>query len=250
MTTNFSLILPCYNEEENISHLYNEFKKIPLKNENAELIFVNNGSTDHTEKKIDETIEDSKSNNNFGIIVKKVNLKTNKGYGGGISAGLNSAEGDYIGWAHADLQTPLVDFYKLYNQVKGEKRIFGKGNRINNRGYDGMISRFHEVFASLILGQKMREINAQPKIFHKTMLGLFPNMPNKWTTIDTYVFYICLLNKIKIVEMDVVFKTRVYGQSKWKNNFGNFIEHLFFNIIYLIKLRFSNERNNTTKYNT
>ena len=51
MTTNFSLILPCYNEEENISHLYNEFKKIPLKNENAELIFVNNGSTDHTEKK-------------------------------------------------------------------------------------------------------------------------------------------------------------------------------------------------------
>ena len=40
------------------------------------------------------------------------------------------------------------------------------------------------------VGQKMREINAQPKIFHKTMLSLFPNMPNKWTTIDTYVFYI------------------------------------------------------------
>ena len=57
MTTNFSLVLPCYNEEENISHLYDEFKKIPLVNETAELIFVNNGSIDTTEKKIDQMIK-------------------------------------------------------------------------------------------------------------------------------------------------------------------------------------------------
>ena len=134
--------------------------------------------------------------------------------------------------------------------VREEKNIFGKGNRINNRGYDGAISRLHEISASIILGKKMREINAQPKIFHKSILDLFKNIPKKWTTIDTYVFYICLLNKIKIVEMDVVFKTRLYGQSKWKNNFTSFIEHLFFNIIYLIKLRLSNERNHSTKSRT
>ena len=169
-------------------------------------------------------------------------LKTNKGYGGGISAGLNSAEGDYIGWAHADLQTPLVDFYKLYNQVKGEKRIFGKGNRINNRGYDGMISRFHEVFASLILGKKMREINAQPKIFHKSVLKYFTNMPKKWTTLDTYANYICLLNNIEIVKIDIIFKNRLYGESKWKNNFSVFVKTIFFNLLYLIKLRLSKGR--------
>ena len=52
MTTNFSLVLPCYNEEENIFHLYNELKKIPLTNERAEIVFVNNGSVDGTEKKL------------------------------------------------------------------------------------------------------------------------------------------------------------------------------------------------------
>tara|TARA_B100001250_G_scaffold402260_1_gene415153 strand:- start:881 stop:1624 length:744 start_codon:yes stop_codon:yes gene_type:complete len=247
MIINFSLVLPCYNEEENIFHLYNEFKKIPLTNEKAELVFVNNGSIDTTEKKIDEII---KTNQNLNIIIKKVNLKKNEGYGGGIAAGLNLASGEYIGWAHADLQTPLIDFYKLYLLVREEKNIFGKGNRINNRGYDGAISRLHEISASIILGKKMREINAQPKIFHKSILDLFKNIPKKWTTIDTYVFYICLLNKIKIVEMDVVFKTRLYGQSKWKNNFTSFIEHLFFNIMYLIKLRLSNERNHSTKSRT
>ena len=250
MIINFSLVLPCYNEEENIFHLYNEFKKIPLTNEKAEIVFVNNGSVDGTEKKIDDILEDSRINKNLGIVVKKINLAKNEGYGGGITAGLKSAAGEYIGWAHADLQTPLMDFYKLYTLVKSEKKVFGKGNRINNRGYDSVISRFHEACASLILGQKMREINAQPKIFHKSMLSLFRNMPKEWTTIDTYVFYVCLLNRIKIIEMDVIFKTRVYGQSKWKNNFGSFIKHLFFNIVYLIKLRFSNERNYTAKSNT
>ena len=108
MIINFSLVLPCYNEEENIFHLYNEFKKIPLTNEKAELVFVNNGSIDTTEKKIDEII---KTNQNLNIIIKKVNLKKNEGYGGGIAAGLNLASGEYIGWAHADLQTPLIDFH-------------------------------------------------------------------------------------------------------------------------------------------
>ena len=71
MIINFSLVLPCYNEEENIFHLYNEFKKIPLTNEKVELIFVNNGSTDFTEKKIDEIVE---SNQNLNTVIKKVNL--------------------------------------------------------------------------------------------------------------------------------------------------------------------------------
>jgi len=245
MTTNFSLVLPCYNEEENISHLYDEFKKIPLVNETAELIFVNNGSIDTTEKKIDQMIEDSKINKYPGVIVKKVNLEKNDGYGGGIIAGLNVAKGNFIGWTHADLQTPLVDFYKLYSLIKEEKTILGKGYRINNRGFDSIVSRLHEFCASFILGFKMREINAQPKIFHKSMLSLFINMPKKWTALDTYVNYICLKNKIKIVKIDVIFGSRIYGQSKWKSNFGNFIKHLVFNVLYLIKLRFSDVNNKT-----
>ena len=51
MSINFSLVLPCYNEERNIMPLYQEFSKFPLKNEKCELIFVNNGSTDNTGKK-------------------------------------------------------------------------------------------------------------------------------------------------------------------------------------------------------
>ena len=232
----FSLVLPCFNEEKNIKPLYEEFIQIPLEDYKCELIYVNNGSEDNTSQEIDKIINlNEKKNNN--IVIKKVSLSKNQGYGGGIEEGLKFTKGNYIGWAHADLQTPLEDFFKLFKIIKDKSKIFGKGFRVNNRGYDGIVSRFHERLASLILGYKMEEINAQPKIFSRDVLKYFTSMPKKWTVLDTYSIYVCLINKIEITSIEVVFKTRIHGQSKWKNNLIIFLKHIFFNIVYLFKLR-------------
>ena len=236
MTVNIRLVLPCYNEEKNISLICSEFLNLPLQKYNAELILVNNGSNDETKSEIVKAIN---SNNSKNISIKLVNIENNVGYGGGIAAGLKVANGDYIGWAHADLQTPMIDFFKLYMRIKDKKNILGKGFRINNRGFDGIISLLHEKLASFILGYPMREVNAQPKIFNRELLKLFSNIPYKWTTIDTYVVYICLKNNIQIETIEVFFNTRKYGHSKWKNNFISFISHILFNFLYLFKLRFS-----------
>ena len=236
MSVNFSLVLPCYNEEKNITLICSEFLDLPLENYIAELILVNNGSDDDTQNVAEKEIKNNSSKN---VSIKLVNLVDNEGYGGGIAKGLKIAKGDYIGWAHADLQTPLIDFFKLYLRIKDKKNIFGKGFRINNRGFDGVISRIHEKLASFILGYQMNEINAQPKIFNKELLQVFSKIPYKWTTLDTYVMYVCLKKGIEIQTIDVVFNTRKYGQSKWKNNFINFISHILFNFMYLFKLRFS-----------
>jgi glycosyltransferase involved in cell wall biosynthesis len=236
MPINLSLVLPCYNEEKNIAFLCNEFLTLSFNDIKAELILVNNGSEDNTKSEIDKAIN---NNINKNISIKLVHLKKNVGYGGGISEGLKHASGEYIGWSHADLQTPLRDFLKLYNLIKGKKNILGKGFRTNNRGFDGIVSRLHENLASIVLGVKMKEVNAQPKIFNKELMSNFSKMPYKWTTLDTYVMYVCLKNKIEVKTIDVVFNTRKFGQSKWKNNFINFISHIIFNVLYLFKLRFT-----------
>ena len=231
-----SLVLPCYNEEENIEFICKEFFSLEFKDYNAELILVNNGSKDNTKAEIEKAI---KNHSSLNVKIKLVDLTDNKGYGGGISEGLKVASGDYIGWAHADLQTPLKDFLRLFEIIKGKKNILGKGFRTNNRGFDGIVSRLHENLASIVLGVKMKEINAQPKIFNKELLSYFYKMPHKWTTLDTFVMYVCLKNKIEIQTIDVVFNTRKFGQSKWKNNFINFISHIILNILYLFKLKFT-----------
>ena len=231
-----SLVLPCYNEEKNIKLICEEFFSLQFKDYNVELILVNNGSKDNTKIEIEKAI---KYHSSLNIKIKLVDLKNNKGYGGGISEGLKVASGDYIGRAHADLQTPLKDFLRLFDKIKGKKNILGKGFRTNNRGFDGIVSRLHENLASIVLGVKMREVNAQPKIFNKELMSYFSKMPHKWTTLDTYVMYVCLKNKIEVQTIDVVFNTRKFGQSKWKNNFTNFISNIFFNVLYIFKLRFT-----------
>ena len=130
----------------------------------------------------------------------------------------------------------------MFSLIKDKQKVFGKGIRVNNRGYFGLISKMHEILASIILGYNLKEINAQPKIFSKDVLKYFNNMPKKWTTLDTYAVYISLENNIDIVEMDVIFKNRVHGESKWQNNFSNFIKHIFFNIMYLVQLRFQKNK--------
>ena len=54
-----------------------------------------------------------------------------------------------------------------------------------------------------------------------------------------YLFLLyCINNKLEIVEMNVIFKSRLNGTSKWKNNFYTFLKHIIFNTLYLFKLRF------------
>ena len=93
MSINFSLVLPCYNEEENIPLLYKEFSEIPLDQYRAELILVNNGSTDGTKKEIENVI---KNNNKNNIDVKILDLKENQGCGG-IAEGLKIAKETTLG---------------------------------------------------------------------------------------------------------------------------------------------------------
>jgi len=233
MRIDLSIILPCYNEEENIFPIYQEIKKINFNFYKIEVIFINNGSTDNTIKEINSVLKKKLRNIHF---IKK-SFKDNIHYGGAISEGIKIAKGKFISWTHADLQTPLNDVFRLFLKIKDEKKIFGRGIRVNNRGFDGFVSRLHEILASFILGKKMKEINAQPKMFKKSERKYFSNPPFKWTTIDTFFFYKALKKNFKIAEIKVVFKNRIFGESKWKNNYKTFLKHLFFNFLYLIKLR-------------
>lgn len=244
MSINFSLVLPCYNEEDNVLPLYKEINELPLEDEKCEIVFVNNGSYDDTEKKIDEIISDNKNQN---IIIKKLNLKKNRGYGGGIWEGVKVSSGEYLGWTHADLQTPLIDCLKLYRKIQGRNKIFGKGYRTNDRGFDGIISRFHEHCASIILGYRLRDINAQPKIFSKDFINYLTNVPNS-IVLDTYATYVALENKFKIETINVNFKNRIYGESKWKNRLSTFFGQIISNFFYLFKLRLLKTKNDPKKF--
>lgn len=93
-----SLIVPCYNEAENVKAFYMRCREVFEKGEKRfEVIFVNDGSEDKTEKELKELHKEFSN-----VIV--VNFSRNFGKESAIYAGLHYTTGELISMIDADLQ--------------------------------------------------------------------------------------------------------------------------------------------------
>ena len=111
-----SLIIPCFNEEQNLPFLLKKLEKIQ-NDKNFEIIIVENGSSDNS-------LFILKSINTKFINLKLVILKENKGYGHGIIQGLIKAQGDILAWTHADLQTNPLDILEGIKYFEEDEKKF------------------------------------------------------------------------------------------------------------------------------
>lgn len=94
-----SVIVPCYNEEENIRDFYNAISRTLIKSKKEyEIIFVNDGSSDNTK----EVLKTLKAKDN--IELKVLTFSRNFGKEAAMYAGLKESTGTYVGLIDADLQ--------------------------------------------------------------------------------------------------------------------------------------------------
>ncbi len=94
-----SLVVPCYNEEQNIAPLFEKIQgEFQNKIDSYELVFVNDGSTDGTLNALKQLCDST------DIPLKIVNFSRNFGKEAAIFAGLKNASGDLISLIDADLQ--------------------------------------------------------------------------------------------------------------------------------------------------
>ena len=94
--TKLSLIVPCYNEEQNVEAFYARCQEV-FPTDQYEVVSVNDGSKDGTYKKLQKLHEEHDN-----ILV--VNFSRNFGKESAIYAGLHYASGSYISIIDADLQ--------------------------------------------------------------------------------------------------------------------------------------------------
>ncbi|MDY6017625.1 MAG: glycosyltransferase family 2 protein [Oscillospiraceae bacterium] len=93
-----SLVVPCYNEEKNVSLFYEAAKSdFSGAGFDYEIVFVNDGSHDGTFKELQKLMDGD-------IPVKIVNFSRNFGKESAMYAGLRESEGDYVTIIDADLQ--------------------------------------------------------------------------------------------------------------------------------------------------
>ncbi|MGL5259538.1 MAG: glycosyltransferase family 2 protein [Lachnospiraceae bacterium] len=128
-----SVIVPCYNEEENISYFYKEFLKNTsffIENDlEFEILFVDDGSKDNTVLHVKELIqEDSR--------IRLLSFSRNFGKEAAIYAGLEKSKGDYVVLMDADLQDPPSLLPEMFSYIMegydsvATRRVSRKGEPI------------------------------------------------------------------------------------------------------------------------
>lgn len=96
-----SLVIPCYNEEGNVEKFFSEVNRVfENRVEDYEFVFVNDGSTDQTYKKLKYIHNELNTKNNVQVLT----FSRNFGKESAIYAGLSKAKGDLICLIDADLQ--------------------------------------------------------------------------------------------------------------------------------------------------
>ena len=197
---------------------------------NIEIILVDNGSTDGTEKLL--------KNLTFKYdYLRIVKVKKNIGYGHGILSGLKEARGEILGWTHADLQTHPADLLRGLKYFSQDNDTdFVKGLRYGRSSVDIIFTICMSFFETILLRSFLWDINAQPTIFKRKLFNSWENPPHDFS-LDLYAYFMAKKLKAKIVRFDTHFGKRIHGISSWNVDFSSKIKFIKRTLEFSFKLK-------------
>lgn len=201
-----SVVLPAYNEEKMIKKAASVIGSILQKEKIAyELVFVDDGSTDHTWQEIELTGKTDEH-------VNGLHFSRNFGKESAMMAGLANATGDCVVVMDCDLQHPpetIVEMYHLWQQgyevVEGVKRSRGKESifhKLSAGLFYKMISKAVKIDMSRASDFKLLDRRAVEALLQMPERNAFFRALSSWIGFRSTT-----------VEFDV--REREIGESKW-----------------------------------
>lgn len=141
-----SVVVPCYNEEENVPYFYEELMKqesfFTDKGVELEIIYVDDGSKD-------QTVSEVRRLHDRDERVHLVSFSRNFGKEAGIYAGLSKAKGDLVVLMDADLQDPPSLLSEMYSYIEqGYDAVATR--RVSRKGEPPIRSFFARMFYRLM----------------------------------------------------------------------------------------------------
>lgn len=154
--TSVSFIAPCFNEEGSVRAFYKAFSETfdasPFQ---WQLIFVDDGSADGTWKAIQEVISEAHPAQGEVLAIR---FSRNFGKEAAIWAGLNSADGDYVGIIDSDLQQPPSDALNMCLILQDDPSYDCVAAYQETRNESGLLASIKRAFYSVF--SKLSGMNA------------------------------------------------------------------------------------------
>ena len=232
--TRLSIILPCYNEAKNIALIFARIVPLLSDREDIEVILVNNGSQDDSSAVMERELQTANLRS-----IRLCHVPVNRGYGYGIMSGIREAQGEFIAWTHADLQTDPADVVTALEKMLQEdnpKQTFLKGQRCERPFLDEIFTRGMAMISSFALGVPLFDINAQPKLFHRSFLPYLAVPPDDFS-LDLYALYQAQKHGFRMLKQDVHFGQRKFGIAKGGGTFKGKVKLVQRTWRYIFQLR-------------
>lgn len=205
-----SVVVPCYNEADNIRECISRIPDLGLW---REIIVVNDGSTDNTDGIVRELIKNRNS-------VRLISYGENRGKGYAVNRGWQEAKGDVLMMLDADCTTPpeeLILFHDAMEKgaefINGTRLIYPREKKslpfLNRLGV-----AFFSHLISWITQKRITDTFCGTKVFLKKYKVCFDIKEFLWGDWD--LFFTAARYKMKMVELPVHYKNRKYGKTKMR----------------------------------
>ena len=168
--TDLSLIIPVYNEAQNLPLLYDSIKQVmqPIK-QKWEVVFVDDGSTDGSLDVLESFVKKDPWH------IRAVVFRRNFGQTAAIAAGIDHAHGETIVLLDADLQNDPADIPRLLARLdEGYDLVSGwRKDRKDNHLTRTLPSNIANWLISRVTGVHLHDYGCTLKAYRRTVLGGF-----------------------------------------------------------------------------
>jgi glycosyltransferase involved in cell wall biosynthesis len=205
MNYTFTIVVPVYNEEENLERVEKELSSyIKIASVTTSILFVNDGSKDKSQNLI-ETICERNDAFNF------ISFKENRGLSAAIKAGFEHVESELVGYIDSDLQTAPEDFNLLLKHTKDYHLVTGVRANRKDSFVKNMSSKIANGIRRAFTKDGMDDTGCPLKIIHTDYAKRIPMFKG----LHRFLPAMIMLQNGKVIQIPVQHFPRIAGTAKY-----------------------------------
>ncbi|MDP3965655.1 MAG: glycosyltransferase family 2 protein [bacterium] len=204
-----SIIIPVYNEEKTIGEIVKRVSDVPLSGYEKEIIVVNDGSDDGTER----LLKRLKENSGFILLEHNANL----GKGAAIKTALTRVTGNLVLIQDADMEYDPNDYQELLAAVDTESPVI-YGSRNLGRAERGHFlyflgGKFLTALFNILFGAHLTDINTGYKLFPADLIKSISLESNGFEFCEEITAKIYTLG-YRVKEIPIHYTPRSFSEGK------------------------------------
>lgn len=203
-----SVIIPCYNEQENILNIVQKVRESGVKNQ--EIIIVDDKSTDSTHEILKSQVSP--------LVSKIIYHEKNAGKGAALRTGFAAATGDIVIIQDADLEYNPSEYPKVIEPILNGEADVCYGSRFLNAKAKGYLAnqaanKFLTALSNLFTGLKLTDMETCYKAFKRDIIQKIIINENRFGFEPEITSKIAKLN-LKVAEVPISYSPRLKEQGK------------------------------------